>query len=142
MINALRAAAAQANVRRGERNHFADAAAVFERTGRDVQFVSPRTWRQNRDGNPKTFALVQVRGGAGPVQINARLGRGDLIAAAAHAALTHAENQDGAGLHFGDGMQATLDRDQEIWDQLPARLRPSAELWRRRVELQATRRGF
>jgi RHS repeat-associated protein len=142
VINALRAAAAKAHIRRGETNHFNDAADVFERTNRDVQFVRPDTWRQNTDGNPRTFALEQVRGKRGPIQFNSRLGVGDLVAAAAHAALTHAENQDGGVLHLGDGMQETLDRDQAIWDQLPNSLRPSAELWRRRVVVQSTRRGF
>jgi hypothetical protein len=100
-----------------------------------VRFVRAGHWSANRDGNNRTGVLAQTVGTNGPVLFRRDLGDGDIVAAGTHEALIHVENNDanGLGMHFGDILPETDRTNQEIWTQLPNRLRPSGELWRRKL---------
>lgn len=136
MITALRAVAAESerSMPKGTRSHFTAAADIYERTNRDVEFVHPRDRRlnprrENFDGNPNTFALGRTIPNGGPILLNSGLGTGDLAATATHEAVVH-DHERGRAM-TGDLFSKRT--DMEIWLQLPNRLEPSAELWRRRV---------
>ena len=75
----------------------------------------------------------QTVGLTGPILLNSGLGEGDLVLTATHEALVHAENKDAnsLGMHFGDPLPATDAINRRAFGQLPIRLLPSAELWRR-----------
>jgi RHS repeat-associated protein len=137
-INALRAAAAHANVGKGERNLFADAADRYEATGRDVVFVNARerrlnAGRQNSDGDPSTFAMGRTMPnrlfrGKGDILIGNFLGPGDFVMTAAHEMLAHDEQK------IQTDISPRIDAlNSVLWNQLPDSLRPSAELWRRKL---------
>jgi RHS repeat-associated protein len=136
VITMLRAVAAEAerSMPAGTKSHFTAAADIYERTNRGVEFVhshdrrlNPK--RENFDGKPNTFALGRTMPNGGPILLNSALGAGDLAATATHEAVVH-EHERGRAMTGDLFSQAT---DMEIWLQLPNRLEPSAELWRRRV---------
>lgn len=83
----------------------------------------------NNDGNPATFALGRTMDDR--ILIGRFLGPGDVMAVATHEILAHGHEKR---LYFGDYKQATVDLNQQIWSQLPGRYRPSAELWRRKIQ--------
>jgi len=55
------------------------------------------------------------------------------VLTATHEALIHMENKDAnaLGMHFGDAEASTDAINRRAWSQLPVRMIPSAELWRR-----------
>ncbi len=138
VINALRAAAADANVARGERNIFAEAANRYEATRRDVLFVGARERRLNSEGlnnddDRTTYSMGRMMpdrlfGGPGDILIGNFLGPGDLVITAGHEMLAHDEQ----GLMTDDSPRIDCINDR-LWNQLPDYLRPSAELWRRKL---------
>jgi hypothetical protein len=64
------------------------------------------------------------------ILINRALGPGDIMAVATHEMLVHGHEKR---LYFGDFKDSTVQLNWDIWTQLPARYRPSAELWRRKI---------
>jgi hypothetical protein len=146
MINALNAAASAANVRRGQRNLFRDAAGAYERTKRDVVFVAAKESRlnefgQNTDKNAETFAMGRTMppamwgipkmlglGGEGDILIGNFLAEGDMVMTGAHEILGHGEQ--GVPTDHSERIDRINGR---LWEQLPTALRPSAELWRRKL---------
>ena len=139
LISELEGAAAESEKAKGKGagSTFRDAVGVLQRTDREVRFVPASHWVANRDGDPTTFAMGQTVGTRGPILIASGLGGGDRVLTAAHEALTHVENNDAnsLGMHFGDMLPATNARDRTAFNQLPAGLLPTAELWRRKLGL-------
>jgi len=146
MINALNAAAGAANVPRGQRNLFRDAARAYESTKRDVVFVAANDSRLNEEGlntdrNPETFAMGRTMppamwgipkmlglGGEGDILIGNFLGEGDMVMTGAHEILGHGEQK------IPTDHSERIDRiNGLLWQELPSALRPSAELWRRKL---------
>ena len=119
----------------GAGSSFRDAASIFQQSDREVRFVAASYWRENTDGDPTTFAMGQTVGVKGAVLLNKALGRGDLVVTATHEALVHVQNKNGnaLGMHFGDQDAATDPVNRKAYHQLPLRLLPSAELWRRKL---------
>ena len=112
---------------------------MYEATTRKVVFVGARERRLNNrrlnsDNDPTTFAMGRTMpngmfGGKGEILIGNFLGQGDIIMTAAHEMLAH-DNQ-----RLLEDVSPRIDQlNRDLWDQLPAGLRPSAELWRRKLE--------
>jgi hypothetical protein len=133
LVNDLTATANKADKQlpKGETNHFREAAAAYEATDRKVEIVGPldkdlNYRHENDDGNPDTFAMGRTMDDR--ILIGNFLGKGDVMAVATHEILVHGPEK---GVYVGDLIPATMQLNREIWSQLPAALRPSAELWRR-----------
>jgi RHS repeat-associated protein len=138
VIDALRAAAADANVARGRRNRFAEAADRYEATRRDVRFVGARERRLNseglnNDGDRSTYSMGRTMPnrlfrGPGDILIGNFLGPGDFVMTAAHEMLAH--DEQGVMTDYSPRIDGI---NNMLWNQLPDSLRPSAELWRRKL---------
>ena len=140
LVTALHALADETDrrIKRG-RNPYRQAAEAYEATSREVMFVHPNDQNlnpedQNFDGDPTTFAMGRTMQsmpfGRGQILINERLGEGDMLMTAAHEILVHG----GEGwFMWGDSFSSTTTTNNNLWLVLPQRLRPSAELWRRKL---------
>ena len=129
MINALYAAA-NASDAPAHVNRFSEAAEMYERTERDVVFVSATYWRKNSDGKLGNTVMGQTMPnrlfrGPGDILIGNFLGEGDFVMTAAHEMLAH--NDQPVLTDVSPRIDALND---ELWDQLPESYRPSATLWK------------
>lgn len=103
-----------------------------------MAFVGPRdrrlkAGRQNSDVDPSTFAMGRTMPnslfrGKGDFLIGNFLGSGDAVVTAAHEMLAHDEQKI-----LTDNSPRIDDLNTVLWNQLPDSLRPSAELWRRKL---------
>ena len=67
-------------------------------------------------------------GGKGDILIGSFLGEGDAVMTAAHEMLVHDRQR------ILEDISPAIDQiNRNLWDQLPAGLIPSAELWRRKL---------
>ncbi|HEX6037621.1 RHS repeat-associated core domain-containing protein [Longimicrobium sp.] len=132
VINALYAAVRDSDAP-AHVNLFSQAAEMYERTERDVVFVSVTHWRKNSDGILGNTVMGQTMPnrlfrGAGDILIGNFLREGDFVMTAAHEMLAH----DQQGTMTDDSPR--IDRINEgLWAQLPDSLRSSAGLWRHKL---------